>query len=111
MPCTEEFETQNKKQDEWEDAKLALDKAERKVKTRIKASIVACGLGTAVALATGLGGTIAGGTACFGALFALDDAATDYDFAIAEAGLAYKRYKLAQLAAISCLTSCGPPTV
>jgi hypothetical protein len=108
MPCTDELDNQTVTREAAEEADLAVTKAERKVKTRIKASIAACGLGAAAAILTGLAGTIGGGAACFTALMALDDAATDYDHALAEAELAHDRHMNAIFAAFSCLSRCGP---
>jgi len=108
MPCTDELDKQIATGEALEDAKLAVEKAERRVKSKIKISIAACGLGAAVAILTGLKGTLAGGAACFTALAALDDAATDYDFALAHADLMHDRHMDALLAAFSCLSRCGP---
>lgn len=108
MPCNDEINKEDDLANALEDAELALNHAERKMKNRIEASLAACTIGAATSIFGGLPGALIGGAACLTTIFAADDAAADYDFALAQAELAHDRQMRALLAAFSCLSRCGP---
>lgn len=107
VPCKDEAD---KNDDAWSavlKAEAALEKARWKLENRLKVALASCGFGALGSL-LGVGGLIAGGSACVAALLAADDAAADYDYAVAMTEMASEKHSRTLMDELMCLSRCAP---
>lgn len=109
MTCDDEAQKVETQWEAVEEADLELSKARRKLENRLKDALAACGIGVVGGFAGGTVGLILGGGAvCIAALLRADDAAADYEFAVATSELAHQRHARAVYEELMCLAHCNP---
>lgn len=109
MTCNDEAQQVQTRWEAVEEADIALAEARRKLENRLKQALAACAIGIVGGVA---GKTIAlllaGGGGCIAALISADDAAADYEAAVAASQLAHQRHAQAVLEELMCLAHCNP---
>lgn len=107
MPCKDEAEKNDHAWNAVLEAEAALLKAHHKLENRLKVALTACGAG-ALSSVLGLSALIAGGAGCIAALLAADDAAADYEHAVALNEIASDKHARTLMDELLCLSRCGP---
>ena len=108
MTCKDEAQKVEAKWEAVEDADLELAAARTTLENSLKESLVACSIGALGGLTGNALVLLGGGAACITALFNADNAAAEYEYAVAKSKLAHQRHNQALVEELMCLSHCSP---